>query len=242
MNAYAVSGILLFALTVAVAFNDGENNRSSVSTFFNPIASISVVILGFLIATHRWPGFHNPVLIDFIDDVTTSHPLFLNLDKALVGYVLLAYIWQKPEVAVNWRRTTVYSLVVLLLALCVLIPAAILLGIKSWQVSIPSWLPIWAATNLLVSCIAEEAFFRGFIQKKMQDALSRRQITNSALMALLLTSLLFGIAHIGQGILLALLAAVAAAFYGYVYQQTGRLASSISVHFLLNLVVLVTTV
>jgi membrane protease YdiL (CAAX protease family) len=52
--------------------------------------------------------------------------------------------------------------------------------------------------------------------------------------ALTLSSVLFGLSHLGGGLLYSALATMAGFGYGWVYQRTGAIEASIGVHFLVN--------
>lgn len=99
---------------------------------------------------------------------------------------------------------------------------------------LPSSLPIWALTNLLFVCLAEEGFFRRFIQKYL--CLSLRNFNYGNLIAILITSVLFGLSHFMGGTKYVILATVAGAGYGWIYLRTQRIEASIITHFSLNLV------
>src|SRR5437868_3760189 len=92
---------------------------------------------------------------------------------------------------------------------------------------------MWAITNLLFVCMAEEAFFRGFIQKNL--ALMMKKIRYGDYLALLIASFLFGLAHYAGGTKYAILATVAGMGYGWVYLTAKRIEGSILTHFGLNL-------
>jgi membrane protease YdiL (CAAX protease family) len=69
-------------------------------------------------------------------------------------------------------------------------------------VGLPHWWWLFALNNLLFTCVAEEALFRGFLQQGIA-AHSRRWL------GVLVASLLFGAAHLAGGPLLVLFAALA---------------------------------
>ena len=99
----------------------------------------------------------------------------------------------------------------------------------------PRWTPlfwVWAPINLFFTCLSEEAFFRGFVQRELARLGANR--ARAALVALLVASLLFGMAHLAGGWKYALAATLAGIGYGYAYQRTRRLEASMAVHFALN--------
>src|SRR3569833_2966401 len=83
-------------------------------------------------------------------------------------------------------------------------------------------------------CVAEEAFFRGFLQESLTLRLT--PIRHGHLVAWLAASALFGIAHAGGGAGMVLLAAVAGLGYGWVYLRTRSLGAAVLAHFSLNAV------
>jgi membrane protease YdiL (CAAX protease family) len=81
--------------------------------------------------------------------------------------------------------------------------------------------------------MAEEAFFRGFIQKNL--SLMMKKIQHGDYLALLIAAVLFGLAHYPGGIKYVILATVAGLGYVWVYLTTKRIEGSILTHFGLNL-------
>jgi len=239
LDLIAISGVLLFILVAHMSFLQVTATTPHLLVGIKRVSVVGVLLIGFYLASHHWSGFANPLLLENMKNIGGTRPLNFNIDKAIVGYVLLAYLVSFNSRAIAWRIAIIYSLFVSLVACIVLIPSAILIGYADWQPTIPNGLALWIASNLFVTCIAEEAYFRGFIQNRLQDSLTV-QPDRAPIIALVMTSALFGIAHIGSGVVLACLAGIAGLFYGYVYQQTGRLAAAIFVHFSLNLTTLLT--
>ncbi len=99
----------------------------------------------------------------------------------------------------------------------------------------PKWTPlfwVWAPINLFFTCLAEEAFFRGFVQRELAKLGANRR--RSALIALAVAATLFGVAHLAGGWKYALAATLAGIGYGWAYHRTQRLEASMAVHFALN--------
>lgn len=86
---------------------------------------------------------------------------------------------------------------------------------------------MFAAANLLNTCITEELLFRGLLQRQLQ-----RHIT--PLLALVATALLFGLVHLAGGWAYVGVATLAGGLYGLVYYWTGRIVWAVLVHWLLN--------
>ncbi|MFP3120439.1 CPBP family intramembrane metalloprotease [Rickettsia sp. R2] len=79
--------------------------------------------------------------------------------------------------------------------------------------------------------MAEEVFFRGFLQRTLQNLLPKQQI-----LAVIIASLILG-SHIfsRQTNIYIALSTICGFFYGYAYYKTDKILCSVIVHFGLNL-------
>ena len=190
------------------------------------VALTLVLLWALALTLHLVPGFANLKVLDRVQAGPASVPftLYLNLDKPLIFFGLLL-AWPAllgPGGAIRWR-----PLALLILPLAALLITAWQLGALKPEVGLPHWWWLFAFNNLLFTCVAEEALFRGFIQ---QGVASR----SKPWLGLLVASLLFGAAHLAGGPLLVLLAALAGACYGLAFLLSGRLSVAIAIHFLFN--------
>ena len=112
----------------------------------------------------------------------------------------------------------------------------LLLSLILWFVRFdPKWSELfwlWAWTNLLFACIAEEAVFRGIMQRYLIAGLMKYRYGTS--IGLVLAAVLFGMAHYPGGVKYVLLSTVAGLGYGWIYHRTKQIEASILTHFLLN--------
>lgn len=108
---------------------------------------------------------------------------------------------------------------------------ALALALKAFRVS--PGMPVWQAAAtffgfLWVVALAEEFFFRGLIQQWLV------KWTGSPWAAIALTSVLFGLAHLGYRAFpnwrMAAMAAVAGWFYGQAFRQAGSVRASMVTH------------
>jgi membrane protease YdiL (CAAX protease family) len=159
--------------------------------------------------------------------------LQLSPDKILAGLIVAATVWDRyirssQELSAAIRQATP------LIFINVMIVIALSIGIGYLNFA-PKFTPlffIWAAHNLLFTCIGEEIFFRGFIQHQL--ATSFAEMRNGQWLALAISSILFGLVHFGGGTSYVLLAVVAGFGYGYVFMRTQRIEMSVLAHFIMN--------
>jgi len=196
----------------------------------------SMVVLWMIaLAAHLLPGFNNLQVLDQVISGTNSQPfnMYLNIDKPLVFFALILLIPNLlkqqtiPETFLTKMQKYQFSGLVLLTILFIY-ALAFMLGLLQVELSTPHWIWIFALNNLIITCVVEEAFFRGFIQQKLT-------IKTNPLLALVITSVLFGIAHFGGGIAYVFVATIAGLLYGLTYMYTGRLIMAILVHFVVNI-------
>ncbi|PTU04716.1 CPBP family intramembrane metalloprotease [Pseudomonas sp. HMWF031] len=191
------------------------------------------VLLAFALAVHGWPGFYNAKMIDQARFTENAVPfsMNLNLDKPLIGFwLLLVCPW------IVARQPLLPTLKACAAALCltasVTLGAAWMLGIIDWSPKWPDQAWLWINNNLLLVTVVEEALFRGYIQGGLTRCLEHRPYGEH--LALLIASLLFGLAHSGAGWEWVVLASLAGIGYGLAYRY-GGLAAAIATHFGLNL-------
>ncbi|MCA0936510.1 CPBP family intramembrane metalloprotease [Vibrio alginolyticus] len=187
-----------------------------------------VLIWCAMLFLHLMPGFNNLKVLDKVVSGPQSLPfsMYLNLDKPLAFFALLfAY----PKLLGEAKQVDFKRVLSIVVPLLTLLPVASFLGALNVELSLPSWWWLFAINNLMITCVAEEALFRGVIQQ----SLSRRFNWK---VGLAIASILFGLAHIAGGGLLVLFATLAGVGYGLVFHVTGRLWCAVLVHFLFNFV------
>ncbi len=213
--------------------------RSEFSTALRALAWGVVVILALALATHQIPWIHNVLVLDGVSVSASGadYTLYWNYDKGFAG-ILLYVICVQPQDGARWNRAIVAAGTVALLTLVPLGLLATAVGFIAWDPKWPAILAVWVPANLLLTCVAEESFFRGLLQRRLAEFL-RGRVSAPALVALLVGAVAFGIAHLAGGTTYVMLATLAGIGYGAAYHLTGRVEAGILVHFLLNLTHLV---
>lgn len=197
-------------------------------------AAITVVVLLFSLAlsVHALPGFHNPKAFDAVRFTADAVPFtqYMNFDKGAVGLLLLAFFCRRANAASASRLGSA--------ALIGLAGAAVTLGVGTavgavhWDPKLPERAWLFLSVNLLFTCVAEEAFFRGVIQERVATALgdSRAAVAGSVA----LSAVLFGLAHAAGGMAMVALTTIAGVGYAAAYARTRTIEGAVLAHFMLN--------
>ena len=196
-------------------------------------AHIVFVLLALALALHWLPGFNNGRAIapERITADAVPFSMYLNLDKPLIGFwLLLVCPWIAPRFP--WRVSLGATLMALVLVALAALGGAMMLGLIAWAPKWPASGWIWVLNNLLLVTVVEEALFRGYIQGGLSRRLKR--LPYGQALALIIASVLFGLAHMAAGWQWVLMAGIAGLGYGLAY-RFGGLGAAIATHFGLNL-------
>lgn len=198
------------------------------------VAAAAVLIGAAGLMAHVWPGFANPRVIEAVRFTPDAMPfsLYVNFDKTLIALGLLGIVGPRIATRAEWASVGREVLRAAPLLLAVVLAGSFALGYVRWAPKLPAEAPLWLAVNLLFTCTAEEALFRGFVQGGLRRAWSGRR--GGAWLALAVAAMAFGLAHAAGGWRYVVLATVAGAGYGWVYERTQRVEASILLHWALN--------
>lgn len=208
-------------------------------------AFAALLVLAVALSLHAVPGFRNPVAIDgvkFSED-GRAFTQYLNFDKGSVGLVLLALLAPRLQRGDAVLRTVGSTLLQTAVVAIAVLGLATALGMIRWD---PKWPPQtlqFLVTNLLLTCVAEEALFRLMVQDRLAfgsrppeqtDAIAAPRWGGRPLTALVVSALLFGAAHAGAGPGMIAVATVAGLGYAAAYQWHRRIESAVLMHFGVN--------
>lgn len=220
-----LAGLALFGASLHAFYRSRGKTRG--------LLALAVVLLALTFGLHRWPGFPSWMLVRHEALSHCSRPMYwtVHLDKAAAGLMLLLWagheLWARGQGAQARRR-----LGQILAGCTALLVLACLLDFVRWNPAPPDWWPAWIGANILLTVVAEEALFRGFILRELERTWQTYRYGASA--ALLLSAVLFGAAHFGGGPVYALLAALAGLLYGWLWQSSRSLLWPVVAHALVN--------
>ena len=219
-------------LFAALAWRAREARQSRLRVALLVLAGLCA----FLFALHRVPGFLNPVLAQGIVFSKGAAPLTLrlNVDTAVAGIVLVGVFCRPIRSVEEWRAMLHRVWPVSAATLVVVLGIGWALGYVRPDLKWTPYSAFFLASNLLFTCVTEEAFFRGLLLERVARAMDRGRA--GAVIATVLSAVLFGLAHARGGAPLVLLATVAGLFYGAAYLKSRRIEGAILTHFALNAV------
>ncbi|NOD76479.1 CPBP family intramembrane glutamic endopeptidase [Ruegeria sp. HKCCD4332] len=193
------------------------------------VAGHALLILWCLaMGAHLLPGFQNLKVLDQVQTgaASTGFTMHLNLDKPMVFFAVLLAC---PGMLQSTIQTKFGPLVAGLLLLPGLFLLGLAVGAIQPEFSVPRWWLVFVLSNLFLTCLTEEAFFRGYLQSAVISRLG-------AVGGVIAASLLFGLAHFGGGPALVVFASILGLACGLGYYATQRLWVPVAMHFGFNLV------
>ncbi|MBX3736584.1 MAG: CPBP family intramembrane metalloprotease [Candidatus Didemnitutus sp.] len=198
------------------------------------LEAIVVLVAAAALMMHALPGFANPRVIGPVRFTPDAMPfsLFVNFDKTLIALGLLGLAHARVASAREWRGVLHEVAKWAPLTIAAVLTGSFALGYVRWAPKLPAEAPLWLAVNLLFTCTAEEALFRGFVQGGLRRAWAN--VRGGKWLALAVGAMAFGLAHVAGGWKYVALATVAGAGYGWVYERTQRVEASALAHWALN--------
>jgi len=187
-------------------------------------------ILPFLLATHSLPGFNNILLVKDVEISKDSIPYssYLNFDKISAGLFLFWYLFTNDQRQIF--KKSILKLAFPVTAVTIVVTLALAnISLIHIDIKLSEYLPLFIISNVLFTCMTEEAYFRGVIQNKLQ--------LRNACLAIVTSAVLFGLAHFGTGrIDYVLISIIAGLGYATVYHRTRSIGASILAHSILNII------
>ena len=238
VGAFGTPHVLDVAALVALAVLAALAWAGVASPRWRCALTVLAALLALAMSLHLLPGFHPVLLFRDLHLTPDAAPFTLGLgfDKAAAGLLLLAAFSVR---ATSWRQLTSQLPTI---AMAAVATAAVAIGIALAAGYVrfePKWVeaaPAFLVANLLFTCVAEEAFFRGLIQERLMRLAETRRQPAWNWIAVAASTGLFGLAHAGGGggATWLLVATVAGLGYSLVYARTRSIEGAILVHFAVN--------
>ncbi|MFT7373633.1 MAG: membrane protease YdiL (CAAX protease family) [Oleiphilaceae bacterium] len=231
LSAVAFKLIALYALPFIVVLFTTAFVYASSQAATKKLTLILLSALALAFSLHVIPGFNNELLFSREQFGLSDLPfkLYANLDKALAGFAILIAVGQK----LTWR-ISVNMLKLILCTTLLFFSLCLLLGAKL-DPKIGELTFAFIFFNLLVTCIAEEAFFRLVIQNAAHN-FSKGFM--GGWLAVFVTAVIFMLAHFHTGVgseKRLLLIFIAGLLYGGIYLKSKSFGSAVIAHFTINI-------
>ena len=231
VNLYALLSIGLYVVLYYCALNAKR-------AIIRAILSTVFITFSLALALHWVSGFNNlPIVIDErITSDAIAFTFYANFDKAMAGLFLCAYFYSnkkalKADSNKVSRLNVKQPIFIIIATVLASLTVALILELVSFNPKVPDFWLAFIAINLLFTCVAEEALFRGLLQTKLSQIISS---TRLALLAPIMTAAVFALAHFAGGINYVLVSFIAGLGYGYIFYKTQRLEWAIICHWLVN--------
>jgi membrane protease YdiL (CAAX protease family) len=196
-------------------------------------------ILGLTVLTfiHKVPGYNNWQAVKEIklSKDSNAFEIWFNFDKPLIAFFLLLFAYKPISKIIQYKELFNRNF----LFFAPLAIGLLILGTAVNYIVFDPKLPslvitlLWMIKMLFLTVMAEEFFFRFFLQNNL--VIVFKKFKHAEILGLILASLIFGLFHFSGGLAFVFLAFVAGLLYGGVYLKTKYIESAILLHFLVNL-------
>lgn len=227
------NGIGLLGVAVLASFF----RKESVSRKLKVGVFLTLMPLAFWVATFEPEGFDYPVVFCLAgeSDGAAGYVFDANFAKALCGFVLLYLLWPTLRQGEFVGRARYAFLVALFTPALIITVAVPVLGLQLQPKAIEQML-LFALGNLLIVCIAEEAFLRFLFQQPLRNLLANVTVNRwvQELIPLVVVTGVFVAIHSGLSGAAIWIYGFAGFLYGLSYTLSKNIAYPIAIHFFVN--------
>lgn len=201
---------------------------------------IALLLITFGLSTHILPGFNNMIYLKnyAVSEASRPHDEYWNFDKPFLMLCLFNYYMEGYYKRGNLVHSIKTGFVLTIVCAAILIFAGMGLGYIALDIKWPEIIYSWAFLNL-IAVLAEEGFYRAFLQRLIADYTKGFLGKYSEIIALLFASALFGLSHYKMGFIHAALCSVAGFLFGYGLTKSKRVEACMVTHFTLNMLHLI---
>ncbi|AMC35968.1 CPBP family intramembrane glutamic endopeptidase [Janthinobacterium sp. B9-8] len=233
--ATGVMGVTALLLVLVLAFALSGASCDRLSLVLRLALGVIAAVLALALAMHKVPGFSNLLIFKGVQlsADAPSFTLYANFDKGIAGLLLLVLFCRKATSFAGLKSDFHRSWLIVFATIGLLSTAGLLSQFFRFDFKLPAATVVFAVVNLLLTCVAEEAFFRGVVQESLHRISSK---PSGSVLAVAASALFFGLAHFAGGAMYMALASLAGLGYALVYQQSRRIEMAILLHFGFNLI------
>lgn len=198
------------------------------------------IVLGVAVGLYRPAGFSYPLVfgVNQLYEGGLPFSLYVNTAKLLAGYIIIYFFISTSVQSYVFicSRLQQYALAIGMGIIVVLI-ASLFLGLE-FHLKPLNYIVMFGLANLLVTCVAEEAFMRVLLQAQLQKFISGKVKNVFWLEAipLFIATLIFVVTHLATSLNTILVFGLAGFTYGLVYSVTKNLWACVVVHFIVNII------
>jgi membrane protease YdiL (CAAX protease family) len=226
-----ISGLFAIVSFGIVCFSFYQLKLNSYAKF---VSGVFLILFCLFFGNHKIPGFNNWLILPEFVLSSDAFPisLYLNFDKAIIGLFIIGFGMSTVGSLRECSSLFKMTLPIIFYTASVLLGLSLATGYVRVDLKWFEFSWIWLLVNLLFTCVAEEAFFRGFLQHKL--TLLMQFLKFGSFISWIFSSILFGLAHLAGGWGYVCLSTVAGLFYGHAFRKTSKIEASILVHFSVN--------
>lgn len=193
-----------------------------------------VMLIGF--AIQLVPGFIGTTIISLVQLSADAAPMHLTarIDVGLAALFLVALYCKRVTSFAELRAMAIPTVVIAVVTTTAVISAACLAGYIRFDPKWPPFALVHLGKTLLITAVVEEAIFRGVLQDRLAGLAVFSSSRFRTALPVIFSAVLFGLAHLTGGWLLAAMATLAGLGYALAYAFTKRIEAPIAVHFLVN--------
>jgi membrane protease YdiL (CAAX protease family) len=220
---------------LAITYQRARASTSPNKPVWQTLAGLVFFLYALAMGLALLPGFNRVELVApiVLSAGASPYSIGVGFPKVVTGIFILGLI--NPLLVRSWgelARVLKRALPVFAITAAAGMAVVVVMGYSSFA---PKWTPLFllfAPINLFFTCLSEEAFFRGFVQRELSSIGTRRARASG--IALVVAALLFGAAHFGGGLNYMIVAAIAGLGYGWAFMRDSRIEAAMFVHFGVN--------
>jgi hypothetical protein len=196
----------------------------------------SILLITFGLTLHLMPGFHSLIYLEnyAVSPASMPHDEYWNFDKPFLMLCLFNYYMEGYHKRGSLRHSIYIGLALTIVCAVVLAGVGMVIGYAKLDIKWPEIIYSWTLLNL-VAILAEEGFYRAFLQRFLTDYISSFKIKFAPILMLVFVSVLFGLSHYHLGYIHVILCSVAGLIFGYGIVKSKRVEACMLPHFLFNM-------